>query len=303
MTDPNERGEGKEGVPGIPGLSEALAALTAHNAGQGEGARMGRVFGTMLRQAAEGAEEPDMAAAARSATVEADQETHVGLTRLQAAHGAALQALGLSLAHETSNDPDRAFSGRVVLRVTDADALMRALPGALPSDEKSIAALAEALAAQVRTTDPDDVPPAERAVLGRLSDLSRALHEAAPSLTAKKLDRYAEFQAKGKLRAYLAVEQENLWIERGEGFGPADWVADATPERLEEMWKKALASLAQQDRDPEHGVGPELREHLLTSIAASAERLKTVSWPPQQKERMHAVLVKYTNELIGGLRN
>jgi hypothetical protein len=162
---------------------------------------------------------------------------------------------------------------------------------------------------QIRTLDFDALEPEGDKFLGGLGEIVTALKGGDATLPVSSLERYAKFQREGRLGNYLAVEREGLWVKPGEGFGPADWVGDATPERLDQMWTKAIAILHLQERDG-HGVGTELKEHLLVCISASSERITRLETEgsintdyKKTLPAMRTVLMKHTQALVGGAVN
>lgn len=58
--------------------------------------------------------------------------------------------------------------------------------------------------------------------------------------SVKRLRIYLEHGRKGDLREYIAIERRNLLSQPKEGFGPADWQTDSTPEYLKSRWREAL---------------------------------------------------------------
>ena len=188
------------------------------------------------------------------------------------------------------------------MRVANAHALityLRSLQAGVLSEnvKESLQTLVESIERQVAHTHLENPLPEEKGMLENLDSIVDVFKKLKDAVRIQHLEHYALFHRTNRLPQYLETEREGLWQQPEEGFGPADWVKDISPEELEQKWKSALSVLPSQETLGDTGVSKELRDHLLTCIKSARETIKTTSWSEEIKQSFREIMKKYEEEL------
>lgn len=282
-------------------LTELLIDLETHNEEQSAGSRMGKTLGRFIMSAIDD-EKPDMQKTQADVTIETAQEARVGLAELNTKHQKILERFGLILSHQAGEGLKHGLpSGPISMRIENVHSFLRytqSVPAAPDSTNGGLEAfktLLKAVEEQIASINFQHPSPEEKSLLENIEMLRDSFKRLAPALDLTRLQHFVDF--KDRLESYLTIERAELWTRPGEGFGPADWVRDITPERLEENWAAALKTLQAQEALGDTGAAPELREHLMMCINRASDQLLSLSWREETKKKLQEILEKYKEAL------
>lgn len=301
MKTPNQMPEVGRERGELHSLSALRTDVEKHNRDHGWGAKLAKSIGGMVRATVEG-KNPNLGEIQKEVAVDSAHSAQSGLTALRARHQKVLDGLGLTMTHQTgSREPET-----VMVKIANAKRLLEEIKSLKERPERGkdtremLEFLIASLSNQIYAADYENLLPEDKNIIGNLNPLVETFRAIDPKLNLlEKIRIYARFQKEGRLANYVEVERTGLWAEPGKGFGPADWVTDATSERLNELWIQALDMLHTQEAMNNGGVSKELRDHLLHCVTSASQTLKGLSWPEAQKKEMQGILEKYTKALRG----
>lgn len=305
---PQHRVEGaskeREGAQ-LQRLNQLFSDIEDHNRENSEGALLGKALGRHIANQLED-EGKSHEETSRTVKDESRAETYSGLAMLKLKYQDNLSHFGIELDQEHSQFDSEHILETLRIRVVDAPVFVSALRAnmsMLQSTEHQslIKKLLESIGRQVYFDSIDGISPEDQKTFSHLGEISAVLAEAGPELDRERIETYRHFNGQGRLESYVTVEQAGLWHKKGEGFGPADWVTDSSPQSLDQKyWKRALDVYQAQKVKGSLGVAPELQDHLLLCISQATEYIQSqTKWPERARSEYLAVLAKYTKEIIG----
>ena len=285
-------------------LTGLLADLDTHNKEQSAGAQMGKTLGKFLIGVMDD-EKPNMQQAQMDVGIETAQEARVGLAEFTTKHQKVLDRFGLTLSHQASEGLKYGLpSGPISMRIDNIHSFLRYAQSLPTSDEKNGTAeafqpLLRVVEKQIASINFRHLSPEEKSLLENIDALSDSFRRLSPGLDLGRLQHFADYQNTNRLEQYLAVEREDLWVEPGKGFGPADWIRDTTPDNLDSRWSSAIKILREQEALGSAGVAKELYEHLKICIGKTKERFASqkTPYPQEMQEKFPAVIEKYEKVL------
>lgn len=248
------------------------------------------------------ADREDEEAAPTNATSEIDEQSQqMTAAGLKVLHKATLRNLGLSLEPvsgkaSTIYGPEGAVgTGEMRMNIGDRNqfnAFLSALDSGQVNETplgQHLSSLSSVLEKQVLDNydlkQPDD---ATLSFLGSLDNIVGEYRRLGLAEQAARLQEYLEHARAGNLREFVALRNSGLLQEPGDGFGPADWPMDATPDYLKMKWSEAFALLRALRQNPNsHEMYKQLLEHLNKCIGLSQLRLEGLEYvTPERKGEM-----------------
>jgi len=243
-----------------------------------------------------------------------EEQQHMSASGLNVIHGDLLARVGLSLEPVTGKDNTVFFegqsagSGEMRLNISDRGQFAGFLKGLSPDQVsetplgENLATLTGVLNKQVldnySLNEPNDNTLSFLGSLGTIVDEYKRL---GLSTEAEKLEEYLVHSREGNLREFVAVKASGLMQEPGKGFGPADWVGDASPSFLSRKWNEAFHILRSIRENPKaHDIYKQLLDQLNMSAAHSREKLSEIEYyTPEHRAALGEILTVASDGLSG----
>jgi len=118
---------------------------------------------------------------------------------------------------------------------------------------------------------------------------------------AEQMGEYLEHSRAGNLREFVALRTSGLLQEPGNGFGPADWQIDASPQFLQRKWLEALRLLRHLRNNPKsQEMYKQLFDHLNKCMNISLSSVDGIGYiTPERKEEFKQILSDSKDSLSG----
>ena len=243
-----------------------------------------------------------------------EDQQHMSASGLSVIHGDVLKDIGLSLEPVSGKsstvffEGQQAGAGEMRLNIEDRGQFIGFLKG-LSSDqvsqtplEDNLTSLTDLLSKQVLDNydlkEPDDKTLSFLGSLGAIVDEYKRLGLVSQ---AEKLEAYLSHSREGNLREFVAVKVSGLMQKSGEGFGPADWVRDASPDFLNSKWNEAFHILRSVRQNPKaHEIYKQLLDQLNNSIVIAKSKLEDIQYyTPDHRAALAEILNNTSTGLAG----
>lgn len=272
---------------------------------------LGRQMGSMLSRLFNRTEGEEFKNPFGDVSEESQQMSASGLSVI---HGDVLKNIGLSIEPVTGKaftvfaQGEKSGSGEARLNITDKGQFSGFLKGLEPEQvqetplKDNLKSLTNALNGQIMDNYNLDDPSDEAlAFLGSLETIVGEYKRLGLDEDAERMGTYLRHSKEGNLREFIAIKNSGMLQEPGKGFGPADWVKDASPEYLERRWTEAFMLLRQSRENPKaHDQYKELLTHLNACLPIARTELSAAQYyTPEHRAALAEVLSKASTGLSG----